>query len=121
MEIILRVTVLAGLAICTGVLSGCVDSGTIYTSDTVHVDRTVQVINNSGLTITRFYGSNSGRSSWEEDILGDGVLPPGGAASINFNDGSGACSFDFKAVFADGSSVVESNVDVCRVSVVTVS
>jgi hypothetical protein len=115
----LRSSALLGLGLCIGALSGCVDTGTTYT--TASVDRSVTVVNHSGLTITRFYGSNSGRSSWEEDILGNGVIPPGGSVYINFNDGSGACSFDFKAIFADGSSAVETGIDVCRVSVVTVS
>lgn len=115
----MRSSVLLGLVLCTSALSACVDTGTTYT--TTSIDRSVTVVNNSGTTITRFFGSNSGRSSWEEDILGNGVIPPGGSVTINFNDGTGACSFDFKAVFADGSSVVEAGVDVCRVSVVTVS
>ncbi len=115
-------SVLAGLALCTSALTACVDTGTTYytDTDTGSVDRSVTVINATGYTITNFYGSNSGRSSWEEDILGASTLPSGSAVDINFNDGSGACLFDFKAVFADGSSVVESNVDVCRVSSVTV-
>jgi hypothetical protein len=117
----LRQSVLPALVLAAGALSGCVETGTTYTTGGSYVDRTVTVENYSGLTITRFYGSNTGRGSWEEDILGNGVIPPGTAVNINFNDGSGACLFDFKAVFADGSSVVESNVDVCRVSIVTVS
>ncbi len=115
----MRNTVFAGLAITVAALSGCVDTGTTYTTGSI--DRTVTVANYSGLTITQFYGSNTGRSSWEEDILGNGVIPAGTSVNINFNDGSGACLFDFKAVFADGSTAVESNVDVCRVSVVTIS
>lgn len=109
------------MAICTSALTACVDTDTTYTTDTWSVDRSVTVINATGYTITHFYGSNSGRSSWEEDILGDLTLPSGSAVDINFNDGSGSCLFDFKAIFADGSSVVESNIDICRVSSVTVS
>jgi hypothetical protein len=116
---ILRLVVLASLALSTASLTACVDSGTTYTTGSI--DRSVTVFNASGYTIVQFYGSNTGRSSWEEDILGTGVLPSGSAVDINFNDGSGACLFDFKAVFADGSSVVESNIDVCRVSSVTVN
>jgi hypothetical protein len=119
MEKTLRSSVLVGLGLCVSALSACVDTGTTYPS--ASIDRSVTVINNSGSTITRFFGSNSGRSSWEEDILGDGVIAPGESVNINFNDGSGSCSFDFKAVFADGTSAVETGVDVCRVSSVTVS
>jgi hypothetical protein len=115
----LQKSVILGLALASATLTGCVETETTYVA--ASIDRTVTVVNNSGLTISRFYGSNSGRSSWEEDILGNGVIPAGASVDINFNDGSGACLFDFKAVFADGSSATETNVDVCRISVVTVS
>ena len=67
----------------------------------------------------RFYGSNAGSSSWEEDILGSDVLASGSSTTINFDDGTGYCTFDFKAEFADGSSSVESGVNVCTTSSVT--
>ena len=118
-EFILHRPVILGLALATATLAGCVETQTTYVAGSI--DRTVTVVNNSGLTITRFYGSNTGRSSWEEDILGNGVIPAGSSVDINFNDGTGACLFDFKAIFADGSTATETNVDVCRISVVTVS
>lgn len=109
----------AGLTLTALALSGCVDTGTTYTAS-ASANRHVTVMNTSGVTITRFYGSNASRSSWEEDILGSSVIPPGASVDINFDDGSGACLFDFKAVFADGTSAVESGIDVCSTSVVTV-
>ena len=42
-----------------------------------------------------------------------------GSVNIDFDDGTGACIFDLKAEFRDGSSLVQSGVDVCRVSQVT--
>jgi hypothetical protein len=36
--------------------------------------------------------------------------------TININDGTGACKFDFKAVFEDGKSLEKGNVDVCSIS-----
>ncbi len=89
------------------------------TSSGSSADRHVTIINNTGSTITRFYGSNAGSNSWEEDILGADVLAPGQRVSINFDDGSGYCTFDFKAQFADGSSSVENGVDVCTTGAVT--
>ena len=77
-------------------------------------------MNLSGKTVREFYGSNAGSDSWEEDILGADTLPSGSSVNINFEDGSGYCTFDFKAVFTDGSSVVESGVDVCSVGKVTI-
>jgi predicted flavoprotein YhiN len=79
-------------------------------------DRRVRIINETGHTIVRFYASNVGRDSWEEDILGQSVLRPGQSVTVNIDDGSGYCKYDFKAVFDDGDSLVRSNVDVCKIS-----
>jgi len=105
------------LAISSLALAAC-DAGTTSGGG---YDRHVMVVNNSSATVTQFYGSNAGADSWEEDILGADVLPPGGSVNINFDDGSGYCTFDFKAVFADGTSAVESGIDVCTTSQVTIN
>ncbi len=84
-------------------------------------DRHVLVVNNSPYTVTQFYGSNAGSDSWEEDILGADVLPPGASVNVNFDDGTGYCTFDFKAVFSDGTYTTESGIDVCAVSQVTIN
>jgi NADPH-dependent 2,4-dienoyl-CoA reductase/sulfur reductase-like enzyme len=79
-------------------------------------DRRVRIINETNHTIVRFYGSNAGTTSWEEDILGDDVLRPGQSVVINFDDGTGYCKFDFKAEFDDGDEVIKNGVDVCEIS-----
>ena len=66
--------------------------------------------------MVRFYASNVNRTSWEEDILGEGTIAAGGSKIINLDDGSGACQFDFKGVFDDMEDVVMQGVDVCEVS-----
>jgi hypothetical protein len=98
-------------------LSACVEETTTYSSTNKHV----LVVNNSGKTVREFYGSNAGSDSWQEDILGSDMLASGSSVDINFEDGSGYCTFDFKAVFTDGSSAVESGNDVCSVSTVNIN
>ena len=115
----MRIALSAGLALSVAALAGCVDTGTTFVSSG-SANRHVTVYNASYVSITHFYGSNVGSSSWEEDILGSSVIPPGGVVGINFDDGTGACLFDFKAIFADGSSAVEEGIDVCRTSSITV-
>lgn len=90
--------------------------GTCATVDAFAQDRRVRVINETGHTIVRFYGSNVGTEDWQEDILGTDVLRPDQSVVINFDDGSGYCKYDFKAEFDDGDSVTKSGVDVCEVS-----
>lgn len=78
-------------------------------------DRNVLVINETRHTIVEFYASNIGRETWEEDILGEDVLPVGQSVNINFDDGTEACLYDFKAVFDDGDELVRNRIDVCSV------
>jgi hypothetical protein len=80
------------------------------------LDRRVTLINNSHETIREFHASNVDRQSWEEDILGRSVLPPGHQVVINLNDGTGHCNFDFLTVMEDGEKVIKHHINVCRVS-----
>ncbi len=79
-------------------------------------DRRVRIINDTNHTMVRFYASNSSRTTWEEDILGRQVLPSGRSVVINIDDGSGACLYDFKAVFDDGDELTRQRVNVCEIS-----
>lgn len=83
------------------------------------LDRRVEIVNNTGFTITNFYGSNTGTNSWEEDILGADVLPSGSSVIINFDDATGYCKFDFKAVFDDGEELIKEGVNVCEIGTFT--
>lgn len=78
-------------------------------------DRNVTIINETRHTIVQFYASNIGRDTWEEDILGDDVLPVGQSVKINFDDGTEACLYDFKAVFGDGEELVRNRINVCSI------
>ena len=78
-------------------------------------DRHVRIINETSHTMMRFYASNAGKSSWEEDILGESTLAPGASVVINIDDGTGYCLYDFKGVFDDKDEVIKSRIDVCKV------
>ncbi len=77
-------------------------------------NRWVTIYNDTGYDIIRFYSSHRDARTWEEDILGRNILPSGNRAQINFDDGSGYCIFDFKAVFEDGDVLVRRGVNVCE-------
>ncbi len=111
----IKALLIAGLAALS--LSACVDDSSSSSSS---YNKHVTLVNNSGKTVREFYGSNAGSDSWEEDILGSDTLPSGSSVDINFEDGSGYCNFDFKAVFTDGSSITENGIDVCSESQVTI-
>ena len=82
-------------------------------------DRRVTIVNNTGYTITNFYGSNTGSDSWEEDILGKDLLPPGGSVVINFDDATGYWMCDCRAAFEDGDEIVDEKIDVCTIGTFT--
>ena len=101
-------------------LTACVET-TTTTYTTGAQNRNVTIINNTGQDIIRFYGSNAGARSWEEDILGSDILPRGRSVNIDFYDGTGYCTFDFKAELASGATRETYGVDVCTVSSVTIN
>lgn len=83
------------------------------------LDRRVTIVNNTGFTIVRFFGSNTGSKSWEEDILGEDVLPSGSSVVINFDDSTGYCMFDFRAEFEDGDVLERAGVNICEIATFT--
>ena len=74
-----------------------------------NLEHAIRLVNQTGYDIVRFYGSNKGSKSWEEDILGKNILSNGSSVVVNFNDGTGYCKFDFQAVFEDGDVLVKKN------------
>jgi hypothetical protein len=75
-------------------------------------NRWVIVINDRSSDMMRLYASRTATSDWEENIL-TRPIPAGANVRINFDDGTGACHFDFRAVFRDNQSVHMWNINVC--------
>lgn len=91
----------------------------ITTQAAYALDRRVTIVNDTNFDIIRFYGSNKGSKSWEEDILGSDILSAGSSVHINFDDNSGYCKFDFKAVFSDDDVLIRKNVNICEIGTFT--
>lgn len=79
-------------------------------------DRRVMVHNNTGVTLTHLYSTNSGQADWGGDILGSSVIGDGEAVMVDFDDGTDACLYDVRARFADGDVVEQRQINVCQVS-----
>ncbi len=77
--------------------------------------RKVNIVNDTGFNLTYFYATNGKAQSWGRDHLGDYMIPPGGDMVIDFDDGTGECMFDFKAVFEDDLELEQFNIDVCSI------
>ena len=108
---------IASAAVLALTLSACNETTT--TGGNVVTDnenRNVVIVNRTGETIWRFFGSRVTTDSWEEDILGETVLAAGRSISIDFDDGTGSCLFDMMSESRNGSRIVKNEIDVCRVS-----
>ena len=92
---------------------------TVYAQGASALNRKVRIVNDTSFTIVEFSGSNKGTNSWQEDILGSDVLGPGSSVNIDFDDGTGYCIFDFKAVFNDDDVVIKKNVNICEIGTFT--
>lgn len=79
-------------------------------------NRRVSMVNDTGTDIIRLYGSNIGASDWEEDVLGDAILKAGHSVSVNWDDGTCYCNYDFKAVYRDETTSIKNGVNVCQIS-----
>lgn len=102
----MRIQFAAAMTLATALLA--------LTNSAMAMERKVQINNQTSYTIVEFYASNTGTADWQEDILGSDVLPSGSSVSINIDDGSGYCKFDFLAVFDDGDQLVSSDNNVCE-------
>lgn len=83
-------------------------------------DYRVQIINQASQPVYNFYATNVNVQQWGRDHLGDNVLMPGQSVTIDFDDGTGECMFDFKIVFKDHSEIVRRNINVCQISTYTI-
>ncbi|RME16088.1 MAG: hypothetical protein D6801_06135 [Alphaproteobacteria bacterium] len=84
-----------------------------------NMDRRVRVVNETGFTLTRFYGSHRNAATWEADLFGEAVLPTGDSVIVNFDDGTGYCVFDLRAEFEDGDVIEKFDVNICEIGTLT--
>jgi hypothetical protein len=109
MKAVFLLLVAAGAAACAGAAHAQSKPGKDG------VDRRVVVVNERASDMVRLYASRTTTSSWEENILTRPIVA-GSSVVVNFDDGSGACNFDFRAVFRDRQSVLMWNINVCTES-----
>jgi hypothetical protein len=95
--------------------------GVVVAGPAAALDRKVTIVNNSGITVSYFYGSNVGTTFWEEDLLASDVLSNGASVVVNFDDTTGYCRFDFRAIFDDGTEIVKKDVNVCEITTFTIN
>lgn len=75
--------------------------------------------NQSSVTVSEFYASPADVGDWEEDILGQDVLPAGSSVRITIADGRSQCDYDLRIVAEEGQ-ILEDTVDLCAMGSYTV-
>ena len=85
-------------------------------ADSTTQNRRVMILNSSSQPLLQLYASPVTSDSWEEDLLGSGVLAAGASINANIDNGTAECSFDLKAVMADGQEHIQRAVNVCAIS-----
>ena len=75
----------------------------------------------SDMHIEQIYISRASTNDWEEDILGDNVLEPGGTVNVQFAPNESECEWDLKAVDGQGNEAVWPGLDLCSISSVTLN
>jgi hypothetical protein len=75
-----------------------------------------KLVNKTGYEIKEVYVSPAKSTDWEEDILGEGVLPDLSARDIHFHRSAKSCHWDLKVVYSeDSSSAIWNGIDLCTV------
>jgi len=75
--------------------------------------------NRTGYTINELYIGPVTSKTWGPDVLGAGVLTDGREVDIQFQGQSSECFWDLKVVYDDGDTTEWENVNLCRISRVT--
>lgn len=75
------------------------------------------LVNRTGVEIYSLFISESANDEWEEDVLGDDVLPDGARIDVTFS-GRSACLWDILVTDDEGGNVTWEGIDLCETSVV---
>lgn len=75
------------------------------------------LVNQTGVEIYSLYLSETTNDDWEEDVLGDRVLPHGSRLDINFH-GRNACMWDMLITDSDDNEIEWTAINLCEASVV---
>ena len=84
--------------------------------------RDFTLVNGSQVTIREVYVSASDVQSWQDDVLGADVLPPGDRVNIRFNPtdaDAGKCVYDIRVIGSNGAEGRMTLVNLCETTTVT--
>jgi hypothetical protein len=76
-------------------------------------DLVITINNGSSKAVVQFFTSPTDVDKWEEDVFGDGVLPPGNTLDVTIADGREQCVYDLKFVMEGGQELIGTQ-DMCE-------
>lgn len=85
-----------------------------FSANSLAQDLVFTLKNHSSYAVMEFYASPHDVDDWEEDILGEDVLPSRSEIEITIADARTQCAYDLRFVFEDGDVVERGGVDLCR-------
>ena len=102
-------------------LASALVSVAVVTTAAAQSKQDFTLVNRTGYDISEVYISPSKADDWQEDMLGDDELGDGVQTRIRFKRAGNTCRWDLKVVYSvDDSSAVWSNVDLCKISKITI-
>lgn len=114
----------AATAAATAAANSAASGSSSASNSTETVDLTFTLQNLTGSEIHGIYASESTKDDWEENLLPSGyVFPSGNEVKISFPEGQvyETSMFDIKAEDENGDSIYFKNIDLSKVSVVTLT
>lgn len=79
-------------------------------------DQDFAVVNRTGHQIDSIYVSPVSSQNWGEDVMGKDALGDGETVNITFPNKTDACNWDLKVKYNDGDESTWTNVNLCRIS-----
>lgn len=77
-------------------------------------DLEIMLTNMSSQALYVFQASPSGVESWEEDVLGDAILPSGNEVPVIIADGRDVCFYDMRFIMENDAVLEAYEYDLCE-------
>ena len=79
-------------------------------------EEVLKINNRTGYTISEIYIAPATSDNWEEDVMGDQTLETGTSVNVDMSESVDTCRWDLKAVYDDKTSAIWKNVNLCKIS-----
>jgi hypothetical protein len=82
-------------------------------------EEVLTIENRTGYTIAEVYLAPATSDNWEEDLLGKDTLETNTSFDVDMSSSADTCKWDLRAVYDDKSAAKWRNIDLCKISSIT--